>query len=119
MCALFFVGGCQTTGPYSQKFKNIVFDDGINQAEAVAIAQNTLRNDHSQRSGYKMNRVEVIDDFLVDPYPDYWFISFPSGEFDLSFYQYLVVVHKKTGNIVFSAPYVPLKTVDYDWVFSQ
>lgn len=108
--------GCSTTGS-----KNAVVIDrsnGINIEEATEIATQAL-NKSSKLSEYKVKTAKVLKTLPAKDYSDYWFVSFDPKSFDQSFWRYLVVMKKDTGEVVHSEPYVPLEIIDYDWVFEK
>ena len=110
--------GCTTIGGVNKAFEAVNFSDGINQAEAQVIAQEKLVA-YKDRRNYVVKSPEVIDNAIVRQYPEYWFVSFEANKFDLSFWNYLVVINKETGAVLFADSYEPLRTVDYDWVFKK
>ena len=68
---------------------------------------------------YKMKSPRILKDAFVRDYKDHWFVSFDPKSFDLSFWRYLVVVEKKSGQILFADTYIPYEVADYDWVFDK
>ena len=92
--------------------------DGAQMPEAVILArQEFLKSPY--RSEYYPKNPEVLHDLSVRDYPAYWFVSFLPKKFDQSFWRYLVVIEKDSGQIIYANPYVPLEVVDYDWVFKK
>lgn len=106
--------GCATAGLKTP----VVIEDGVSRQEAVVIASEHLR-DLPAAKEYYYRRPELMRDMMVNDYTEHWFVSFPPKAFERSFWSYLIVMEQATGRIVFSDEYVPLKVIDYDWVFDS
>jgi hypothetical protein len=112
-----FLTGCSVTAAVNKEYAAVEKADGVSQKEAVIIARHALLNsDVFQR--FHIKKAGILSDRLVEPYPDYFFVSFYPNAFDDHFWRYLVVIDKKTGSVVRGEQYRPLKNFDYEWVFN-
>ena len=89
--------------------------DGINQEEALLIAQNTLLS-----SGYKsydgIIPAKLREDEAALKYPDFWFVDY-SPNANSSRPSLLIAIDKKTGTAHSIKEYWPSVVKDLDWVF--
>ncbi|MCR4337836.1 MAG: hypothetical protein NUV91_08540 [Candidatus Omnitrophica bacterium] len=108
--------GCASAGNVQKAYQAINLADGVDGWEAKTIAQKQLIDTEFQKQ-YYLNSGQVISTVLVHDYPDYWFVGFANKDFNQSFWEYLVVINKKDGEIKFAGPYVPLGVANFDWVF--
>lgn len=111
-----FLCGCSTVNAVDKEYGQVNFSDGIDSHEAVVIAQKKFLESRYAKE-YEARSAAILRDFFVRDYPGYWFVSLDSKNFNLTFWRYLVVIHKATGRIRFADPYVPLEVMNYDWVF--
>lgn len=112
LAMILLMSGCATAGLKT----TVVLEDGVSRAEAMVLASEHLR-DRPESKEFYHNRPELMRDMMVNDYAEYWFVSFPPRAFDRSFWSYLIVLEKANGSVVFSEEYVPMKVLDYDWVF--
>jgi len=84
----------------------------------MVIAQMDLSRSQ-KKNDFKIKYPRVMRNHLVKKHVDYWFIAFEAKKFNDAFWEYLVVVHKGGGRVVFSEPHVPLDHLDYDWIFQE
>ncbi len=118
-CLLFpLLSGCLTLGGIDKQYQALDISDGASMEEAKIIAQQKLMH-APERKDYAAGSAEILDDAIVHQYPDYWFVSFEAKSFAMSFWQYLVVVQKKTGTVIYAGAYMPYQSVDYNWIFKK
>ena len=98
-------------------YKKVVYFNGVDQYEAETIAQMKLVKS-VYASYFDTTKAKIRTDEAAQKYPDYWFIDFTQGIlFDAP--SYLVVIDKKTGDILLSDEYFPKKISNLDWVFER
>jgi hypothetical protein len=115
----FLVTGCVSTQKsINNQYAKINFSNGVGTNEAVTIAQKSLMESDKFKD-YKIKSARVLHDAFVRDYRDHWFVSFDPKSFDLSFWRYLVVIEKESGQVEFEDAYIPYEVVDYDWVFKK
>ncbi len=104
------------TGNIIRQNELVTKNDGIDPDEALAMA--TYQLVQSPRKGkFNYREPNLMKSPFIRPYPDFWFVEFESNNFDDRFGRYLVVINKKSGDIVFADRYFPYEVMDYDWVF--
>ncbi len=108
--------GCASV-PVQEQYDLVKRDDGISEKEAVIIGQYEL-TEAALTNRFHIKKGMILDDRLVEPYPDYWFVSFYPIAYDDHFRRFLVVIDKKNGNVVRAEMYRPLRVFDYEWVFN-
>ncbi len=114
-----FVVGCSSIVSFKKKYsEEIDFSNGINATEAVLIAKKQLISTDVRRK-YILKSAKVLYGYYERRYKQYWFVRFDARSFDESFWSYLVVIDKATGDIRFAGEYVPLEVFGYDWVFDN
>ncbi len=115
----FFIVGCSSVVPIKKNYINeIDFSNGINATEALLIAKKQLISS-DVRKKYILKSARVLSGYCERQYSRYWFVRFDARAFDESFWSYLVVIDKETGNIRFAGEYVPLQVFGYKWVFDN
>ncbi len=107
--------GCSTT---TNRFTTVDPSNGINRYEAILLAKQEI-NKAGLRNYFNNLKPIIREDPVAAKYPDYWIVDFtPKIYFD--FWGYLVVINKKTGEIIHSRDYYfPAKIADLDWVFGK
>jgi hypothetical protein len=115
LIALVVLQGCAST---SAKFTQVDPSNGINRYEAIMMAKSEIEN-AGLKNYFKNLKPILREDPYASKYPEYWFVDFtPKIYFD--FWGYLVVINKKTGEIIHSRDYYwPVKIADLDWVFNK
>lgn len=113
---LILFAGCSTNGIRRPSHFSVA--DGVDRKEALWLARETLTASDF-RPDYHADQGEILYDVLTKGYSDYWFVVFPARRFDDTFWNYLVVIRRKDGTVIFQGPYVPYEVVDYEWVFRQ
>lgn len=106
-------------------------NDGIDAREARTIAQRKIISVPEKRN-YKITAPGFLNTPATKKYGDYWFVVFghnwlsPISTEDgaktyteLKEAQYLVVIHKGEGQIVFAGEYFPKRSPDFAWVFEE
>ncbi len=109
--------GCSVTARVNKEYAAVDRADGVTEKEALIIARHALLNSEC-RQRFHINKASVLSDRLVEPYPDYFFVSFYPVAYDDHFKRYLVVIDKKTGKVAREEQYRPLKNFNYQWVFN-
>ena len=109
--------GCSTISKIEKNYASVNFSNGIGSEEALFIAKKRLL-DSLVFKDWKVDQPELMRDRFVRSYPDHWFVQFSSKAYERSFWRYLIVIDRKTGEVLEPGAYVPLEVVDYDWVFS-
>lgn len=105
--------------------------DGITAKEAKIIAQRKIISVPEKRY-YKITAPGVINNAASQEYMDHWFVIFGHNWLspmsteegaktytELKEAQFLVVINKETGQIVFSGEYFPKRATDFGWVFQE
>lgn len=117
LSAAFIMVGCGPRADLNRRFSSIVYFNGINEYEAVAIAE--LRLVHSPYNSFFKKipaRVRTDDDALH--YPEYWFVDF-TQEMLIDAPSYLVVIDRNTGTIKLSTEYFPQKNLSLDGIVER
>jgi len=113
---IFMLSGCASVS-LQEQYDLINWNDGISEQEAIIIGQQELTEaDLTKR--FHIKKGSILGNHLVEPYPDFWFVSFYPVEFDDHFARFLVVIKKETGDVVRTEQYRPLRVLDYKWVFN-
>lgn len=93
-----------------RKFERVVFFNGINEYEALAIANMQIR-ESSYKPYLKTTEPNILTNTQTLEYPGYWFIDFTQPYlFDAP--SYLVIIEKETGDVKFADSYYPRKNPD-------
>ena len=117
IASVVFLTGCSAATAINKKYATVNRADGVTEKEAVVIAQHELLASELL-ARFHIKKVSILSDRLVEPYPDYVFVSFYPIAFDDHFWRYLVVIDKKTGVVFRAEKYQPLRNINYDWVFN-
>jgi hypothetical protein len=111
------LSGCATIDSVNKNYQKINYSDGINTEEAKLIGKKRLIN-----SGYQSEYQVISPDFLIDKrtkkYPDYWFVVYHPKNLGLTHSKYLVVMNKKTGDVLYS-DYWECKENNFDWIIDK
>ena len=107
------------------------YSDGVDIKEAKIIAQRKIISVQEKRN-YKITAPGIIANAAAQKYEDYWFTVFGHNWLspistdegaktysELKEAQYLVVISKKNGQIVFAGEYFPKRSPEFDWVFQE
>lgn len=117
-CCLVFLPvllGCARRNAIDTHYLNVDYTDRIDIDEAKTIAKKELLN-QGQHYYYRLTAPHVVQDARTQKYPDLWFVSFdPKAVSKTTFGNYLVIVERETGNILFSNAYDPRLEKDFDW----
>jgi hypothetical protein len=114
---LFFVSSCSSIGTYYKDFRDLKLADGVSSSEAKTIGQyHFVLSD--QLNVFKPGSPAILNDRLALEYPEFWFVSFSPRDIDQHFYRYLVVINKKSSEVIWEGIYQPLKIINYNWVFT-
>ena len=118
VCTL-IISGCTYTDQVRREYKKIDLTNGVNEFEAVTIAENELITKGQEY--YIQLGALLRQDEHAQKYPDYWFVGFsPKTYYKDEFPGYLVVINKKTGEIVHSRDYYfPNQIPSLEWVFEK
>jgi hypothetical protein len=114
VCAM--TTGCSVSRAIDSQLAQMDRSNGLNYQEAVIVAQDTLRMSPAAPD-YDVKSGKVIQGLLVRGYPDHWFVTFDAKDFRTPFWKFMVVMHKDTGEIIFSESCIPLDHANFDWVF--
>ena len=111
--------------------EKVNYVDGVNAEEAKSIAKRKIITAEEQRN-YKITAPGILNNLYTQKYSDYWFVVFghnwlspistdPNSKTytELKEAQYLVVIHKNTGDIVFAGEYFSKRSQEFDWVFKE
>ena len=107
------------------------YSDGVDMKEAKIIAQRKIISVQEKRN-YKITAPGIMANAAAQKYEDYWFVVFGHNWLspisteegaktysELKEAQYLVVMSKKNGQIVFAGEYFPKRSPEFDWVFQE
>ncbi|MBN3040097.1 MAG: hypothetical protein JW867_03140 [Candidatus Omnitrophica bacterium] len=100
---LIFLTGCSTVAGITHRFEKIDYSDGINEVEAVIIAQHHLISSE-HKDHYVSSFPEIIEK------DDYWVVAFTfrlTSSFSRNYARtwYSVYVDKKSGEVIDYAIY--------------
>ena len=122
--------GCSSLEAIYKNYKTVNFADGIDEPEAKVIAQKKLVNTEEQRF-YRLTAPDIRTTPQAMEYPEYWFVVFGHNWLspismepvtktytELREIQYLVVIHKKTGEVKFFGEWFPKRDNTFRWVFN-
>lgn len=126
------LSACATREDIMKNYEeHVISTDGVNLHEARAIAQRKIITVEEKRN-YKITAPAVLNNSASNAYDDYWFVVFGrnwlspiSSDENAKTYtqlkesQYLVVIDKTDGQIVFSGEYFPRRSPDFNWVFEE
>ncbi len=88
-----------------ERYKTVVFDDGISLDEAKLIAQRELIR-QNEVAIYELANPQVAADVTdLSRYQDYWFVFFNERNIANIKYVFMAVINKKTGKVKFSQDY--------------
>ena len=113
---LFILQGCATQSSLKKSMEKVNYKDGISSVEAKIIAKKKL-NDTPFLGWlvYKIIGPKIIDNVHSKKYPKYWFVEFGEKSPNSSSSKYLVIIDKKTGEIIEAVTYEPVKKQDISW----
>ena len=99
------------------KFTTIDATNGINEYEVILMAEDEIKKcDFPSYFGDITPKIR--NDEYAKIYPDFWFVDY-TPEVYMDFTSYLLVVNKKTGEIIRARDYYwPEKQPDLAWVFN-
>lgn len=111
--------------------EKVNYADGVNVEEAKSIAKRKIIMTEEKRN-YRITAPDILNNIYAQKYPEYWFVVFghnwlspistdPNSKTytELKEAQYLVVIHKSTGDIAFAGEYFPKRSQEFDWVFKE
>ncbi len=127
---LVIAGGCASSRAIHNNYEKMVnISDGVDEQEAKIMAQKDIIAMYEQRD-YRVTAPDVKDTPEALKYPDYWFVVFGHNWLspistdplaktytELKEAQYLVVINKESGEIVFSGQWYSKRADHFDWVF--
>ena len=130
--ALCFLAGCVSTEDIYKKYDNLVpIVNGVNIQQAKIIAQRVLI-DTEEKDSYRISYPDIKTSPIALKYPDYWFVVFGHNLLEplsndalhqnlnqLLETEYLVVINKETGKVLFFGEWYPKRENDFDWVFDM
>jgi hypothetical protein len=109
--------GCQSTiEDIESNYRRVFYHDGVNQKEAVAIAQMRLKKTPFTNS-FNVDKPRLIKNEFSSKYPNFWFITFPSQDV-MSEVEYLIVLERYTGGVIRSTEYNPDVQYNFEWLFN-
>ena len=126
------LSACASREDIMQNFEEkLDYTDGVDIKEARIIAQRKIISVQEKRN-YKITAPGVLNIPAAEKYEDYWFVVFghnwlspistdPGAKTytELKEAQYLVVINKRNGQIVFAGEYFPKRSQEFDWVFEE
>ncbi len=111
--------------------EKVEYADGVNAMEAKLIAKRKIITVQEKRN-YKITQPVLLNTLHTQKYPQYWFVVFGHNWFspistdegaktyrELMAAQYLMVIHKESGEIAFYGEYFPKRSNGFDWVFQE
>ena len=109
--------GCITFSQVEKNRKLIDISDGIDETEALLVAQiNLLSSDFKPYD--KVIPAKIRMDEAAQKYPDYWFVNY-SPAVTSNYPSLLMVIDKQNGEVIFTKEYWPKVVKDLDWVFKK
>ena len=126
------VTSCASREDIMKNYEELIdYSDGVSIKEAKMIAQRKIIS-VQEKKHYKITAPGVINNSASHKYEDYWFVVFGHNWLspistdagaktytELKEAQYLVVIDKKDGNIIFAGEYYPKRSPEFDWVFQE
>ncbi len=126
------LSACATREDIMQNYEErVIYTDGVDFKEAKIIAQRKIISVDEKRN-YKITAPGILNTDASRAYEDYWFVVFGrnwlspiSTDENAKTYtqlkeaQYLVVIDKSDGQIVFSGEYFPKRSPEFGWVFEE
>jgi len=119
MCLVFFAGCTSTEAVYKNYDRLVHAGSGVNAEQAKIIAQRLLI-DTEEKDLYRLSYPDIKTGEIVYKYPDFWFVVFGHNFLEpmssdrltdtyreLLSTEYLVVINKTTGKILFSGQWYP------------
>lgn len=109
-----FLAGCASSmmdesQSVLDRYKTVVFEDGISLEEARLIAQRQLIR-RNEAAIYDLANPQVAADVADLPhYQGHWFVFFDEREIGSIKYIFMVVINKNTGNVKFAQGYAEEK----------
>ena len=131
-CVLCFLAGCTSTKAIYKNYDSIRNpQNGVNAEAAKIIAQKKLINTE-EKGDYRISYPDIKTGPLANKYPNYWFVVFGHNWFEpmssnalsgsyteLKEKNFLVVIDKRTGGVIFYGEWFPKRENDFDWVFDR
>jgi len=111
------IGGCGPAADLENRFKQVVYFNGISEFEAKTIAEMKLVHS-TYKSYYQESQTRIRRDEHAQKYSQFWFVDF-SLELLFDAPSYLVVIDKTNGDIVYAGEYFPKKIKHLDWVVER
>ncbi len=109
--------GCITFSKVERIRKQIDISDGIDETEALLVAQiNLLTSDFKPYD--KVIPAKIRMDEAALKYPEYWFINYAPAVTS-NYPTLLMVIHKQNGEVILTKEYWPKVVKDLDWVFKR
>lgn len=135
LCIVFLVliglNGCASVRAIEKNYQNMVdVKDGVNQQEAKIMAQKEIISTYEERA-YRVTAPDIRTTEEALKYPEFWFVVFGHNWLsplstdalaktytELKETLFVVVINKKSGEIVFSGEWYPKRNSSFDWVFN-
>ncbi len=128
--ALCLLTGCTSTETVYKNYDNLMpVRNGATAEQAKVIAQRALINTE-EKDCFRLSFPDINTSPMALKYPDYWFVVFGHNFLEpflpypliesyreLVQMEYVVVIDKKTGKILFHGEWFPKRENDFDWVF--
>ncbi len=128
---MLLTAGCASMEAVENNYATMVNKtDGVNEQEAKIIAQKEILKAVEKRD-YRITAPSIKSTLQAKQFPDYWFVVFGHNWFspismdplaktytDLREGQFLVVIAKLDGQIIFSGEWYPKRMNDFSWVFN-
>ncbi len=133
MAALLLVlSGCASMDAVYKNYADKVdTSDGVGEEEAKIMAQKDILNTEEKRN-YRITAPDIKSTPQALKYEEYWFVVFGHNWFspistdpnaktytELRETQYLVVIKKSSGKIIFSGEWFQKRENDFEWVFDM
>ena len=115
--AVITTAGCFTFSQIEKNKKQIDLTNGVNEIEAILIAQDKLL-ESEYKSYDKIIPAKIRNDEAALKHPDYWFVDYTPAV-PSNYPSLLIVINKMTGDIKLSKEYWPNVVKDLDWAFKN
>lgn len=111
--------GCASVQSVHHSFNQVTYDNMITKREAKMIAREVLVAEGLQGK-YRLSCPRIIDNDHTFGYEHHWFISMKQRGIHFDPSEFIVVVHKRTGEVIYAEKKYPsnvLGYAGYSWIF--
>lgn len=117
LMTVFVLTGCGARANLNRRFNSIVYFNGINEYEAVALAETRLVYS-PYKSLFGKVPARIRSDASAMKYEEYWFVDFTSEKLPDA-PSYLVVIARDSGEIKLATDYFPRRTPELDGIVER